>query len=90
MARAVRRLSAAGHAVYIDAGHARWKPTGETADRLIAAGIADAEGFAVNVANRQSTEDSVAWGRELSDPGQRRAAATATTPPAGPVPLTES
>jgi len=67
MARTVRRLSAAGHAVYVDAGHARWKPTGETADRLIAAGVADAEGFAVNVANRQSTKDSAGWGRELSD-----------------------
>jgi endoglucanase len=67
MARTVRRLAAAGHAVYLDAGHARWKPTGETADRLLSAGITAAEGFAVNVANRQSTKDSVAWGRELSD-----------------------
>jgi endoglucanase len=67
MARTVRRLSAAGHSVYIDAGHARWKPTGETADRLLAAGITAAEGFSVNVSNRQSTKDSVAWGRELSD-----------------------
>jgi endoglucanase len=67
MAQAVKRLSAAGHAVYIDAGHAHWKSTGETAERLLAAGIADAEGFAVNVSNRQTTAASVAWGRELSD-----------------------
>jgi len=67
LAAAVRRLSAAGQSVYIDAGHARWKSTGETAERLLAAGIADAEGFAVNVANRQTTAASIAWGRELSD-----------------------
>jgi endoglucanase len=67
MAQAVRQLSAAGQAVYLDAGHARWKSTGETAERLLAAGIADAEGFAVNVSNRQTTAASVAWGRELSD-----------------------
>jgi endoglucanase len=67
MARTVRRLSTAGHSVYIDAGHARWKPTGETADRLLSAGITAAEGFSVNVSNRQTTKDSVAWGRELSD-----------------------
>jgi len=35
--------------------------------RLLDAGIAKAEGFAVNVANRQSTQDSVAWGTLLSD-----------------------
>jgi endoglucanase len=67
MGAAVRRLSAAGQSVYIDAGHARWKSTGETAERLLAAGIADGEGFAVNVANRQTTAASIAWGRELSD-----------------------
>ena len=63
----MRQLSAAGQSVYIDAGHARWKSTGETAERLLAAGIADAEGFAVNVSNRQTTAASIAWGRELSD-----------------------
>ncbi len=63
----MRQLSAAGHSVYLDAGHARWKSTGETAERLLAAGIADAEGFAVNVSNRQTTAASIAWGRELSD-----------------------
>ena len=41
--------------------------SGETADRLLAAGIASAEGFAVNVSNRQTTKDSHRWGLELSD-----------------------
>jgi endoglucanase len=67
MTQSVRTLAAAGHSVYIDAGHPRWKPSGETADRLLAAGIASAEGFAVNVSNRQSTRDSHRWGLELSD-----------------------
>jgi endoglucanase len=67
LAQAVRQLSAAGQAVYIDAGHAAWKSTGETAERLLASGIADAEGFAVNVSNRQTTRASTAWGQELSD-----------------------
>ena len=67
MAETVRRLSAAGQSVYLDAGHAAWKSTGDTAERLLAAGIADAEGFAVNVSNRQTTAASAAWGRELSD-----------------------
>jgi endoglucanase len=67
LAQAVRQLSDAGQSVYIDAGHPTWKSTGETAERLLAAGIADAEGFAVNVSNRQTTAASIAWGRELSD-----------------------
>jgi endoglucanase len=67
LARAVRTLSRAGHSVYLDAGHSAWKPSGETADRLLASGIADAEGFAVNVSNRQTTRSAQAWGLELSD-----------------------
>ncbi|CAA9226653.1 MAG: GH6 [uncultured Corynebacteriales bacterium] len=67
LAGAVRILSGAGHAVYLDAGHSAWKPSGETADRLLASGVAGAEGFAVNVSNRQPTRAAQAWGRELSD-----------------------
>lgn len=67
LATATRRLAGAGHAVYIDAGHSRWRSTGEMAERLISAGIAGAEGFAVNVANRQTTDDAYRWGQELSD-----------------------
>ena len=63
----VRRLAEAGQYVYIDAGHARWRSTGEMAERLLRAGIQDAQGFSVNVANRQTTRLSYQWGRELSD-----------------------
>jgi endoglucanase len=65
--RSVQRLAHAGHFVYLDAGHARWRSTGEMAERLLSAGIQHAQGFSVNVANRQTTRQSVRWGRELSD-----------------------
>jgi endoglucanase len=37
------------------------------AQRLLRAGIQYAQGFSVNVANRQTTRQSYQWGRELSD-----------------------
>ncbi len=67
LARTVKRLSAAGQYVYLDAGHSRWKSPGDVADRLLRSGIAYAEGFSVNVSNRQTITDSYRWGRELSD-----------------------
>ena len=63
----VKRLANAGQYVYLDAGHARWRNTGEMAQRLLRAGIQYAQGFSVNVANRQTTRQSYRWGRELSD-----------------------
>jgi endoglucanase len=63
----LRRLAGAGQYVYLDAGHARWRSTGEMAQRLLRAGIQYAQGFSVNVANRQTTRQSYQWGRELSD-----------------------
>jgi endoglucanase len=66
LSRTVQRLAEAGHHVYLDAGHPRWRSAGDMAERLRAAGIARAEGFSVNVANRQPIEDSHHWGLELS------------------------
>jgi endoglucanase len=37
------------------------------AQRLLRAGIQYAQGFSVNVANRQTTRQSYRWGQELSD-----------------------
>jgi endoglucanase len=65
--RAAKRLADAGQYVYLDAGHARWRSTGEMAQRLLQAGVQYAQGFAVNVSNRQITRDSYRWARELSD-----------------------
>jgi endoglucanase len=63
----VKRLADAGQYVYLDAGHARWQSTREMAERLLRAGVQYAQGFSVNVANRQTTRLSYQWGRELSD-----------------------
>jgi Glycosyl hydrolases family 6 len=54
----VRRLANAGRHVDLDAGYARWRSTGEMAYRLLRAGIQYAQGFSVNVANRQTTRQS--------------------------------
>jgi endoglucanase len=67
LAAAARALNRAGHYVYLDAGHPRWLDPEEMADRLKRAGIGDAEGFSVNVANRQSTPDSHRYAVHLSD-----------------------
>ncbi|WP_319460705.1 glycoside hydrolase family 6 protein [Micromonospora sp. RTP1Z1] len=67
LARAVRVLADAGHHVYLDAGHPRWNGPRETAERLRRAGVVRAEGFSVNVSNRQPTADSHRWGLAVSD-----------------------
>lgn len=67
LAGAIRKLAGAGHSVYLDAGHPRWLDPDEMADRLLQAGLAAAEGFSVNVANRQSTADSQRYAARLSD-----------------------
>jgi endoglucanase len=58
----VRRLANAGQYVDLDAGHARWRSTGEMAHRLLRAGIQYVQGFSVNVANRQTTRQSYRLG----------------------------
>jgi endoglucanase len=55
-----------GVSVYIDAGHARWIEAPEMAKRLKAAGIEDADGFALNTSNYVSTEENVKYGHTLS------------------------
>jgi endoglucanase len=63
---AVEVLSRAGASVYVDAGNANWKQAGEMANRLRAAGIARADGFALNVSNFHGTSVNVAYGDRLS------------------------
>jgi endoglucanase len=65
---AVRRLKQQpGTKVYLDAGNSSWIPNPH---RMIGplrrAGIADADGFAVNVSNFETTADSSRYGHELS------------------------
>jgi len=63
---AVRVLKAKGAAVYIDAGHARWIDAATMANRLNRAGIAEADGFSLNISNFLGTSVNVAYGTEVS------------------------
>lgn len=53
-------------AVYIDAGHAHWQSAATMASRLSAAGIANADGFSLNISNFVSDTDNIAYGQQLS------------------------
>jgi endoglucanase len=52
--------------IYLDAGHAAWRQPGDMTFILDAAGIAKADGFAINVANFRSTAECIAYGEDLS------------------------
>jgi endoglucanase len=70
---AVRILTADPSAhVYLDAGNAGWLPPSQIAGPLRRAGIGHADGFALNVANFETTAASVAYGRRLSSLVGRR------------------
>lgn len=67
LAEAVRTLTRAGGEVYIDAGNAGFvTDTGKLADGLRKAGVSDAAGFALNVANFRTTEDTEAYGKRVA------------------------
>jgi endoglucanase len=58
----------AGTRVFVDAGHAGWvQDLPALAAALRASGVERAAGFSLNVANFQTTADSVAYGERLSD-----------------------
>ena len=52
--------------VYLDAGNAGWGHPDQIFQPLQQAGIDQADGFSVNVSNFYSTEDSIAYGKQLS------------------------
>ncbi|MFK0104876.1 glycoside hydrolase family 6 protein [Streptomyces sp. NPDC091217] len=52
--------------VYLDAGNAGWGHPDQIYQPLQQAGVAQADGFAVNVSNFYSTQDSIAYGKQLS------------------------
>lgn len=52
--------------VYIDAGHSNWKSAAVTAQRLEGAGVAMAQGFALNVANFERDAATIAFGTQVS------------------------
>ncbi len=55
-----------GVEVYLDGGHSAWHPAATMADRLRAAGVTQATGFALNVSNFRATATEVPYGRAIS------------------------
>jgi endoglucanase len=55
-----------GTSVYLDAGHPRWLSADEAARRLVRAGAADAQGFALNVSSHIATPELVDYGRRVA------------------------
>lgn len=66
IADAVQTLKAQRALVYIDAGHARWHTPETMAQRLRQAGIAQADGFSLNVSNYINNAANIAYGERLS------------------------
>ena len=58
--------SKGGISVYLDAGHPHWQPAATIAQRLLAAGITQAQGFSLNVSNFYLTSDNVSYGSQVS------------------------
>jgi endoglucanase len=54
-------------AVYLDAGHSAWQSVGTIAQRLVQAGVQDAQGFFLNVSNYQYTQNEIVYGTWVSD-----------------------
>ncbi|MCC5477395.1 glycoside hydrolase family 6 protein [Streptomyces barringtoniae] len=52
--------------VYLDAGNAGWGHPDQIFQPLQQAGVDQADGFSVNVSNFYSTQDSIAYGKQLS------------------------
>jgi endoglucanase len=53
-------------AVYLDGTSSAWLSVGDTADRLVKAGVADSDGFFLNASNYQYTENLVQYGTWVS------------------------
>jgi endoglucanase len=52
--------------VYLDGGHPQWQPASTMAARLLSAGVADAQGFFLNVSAFVSSADNAAYGTDLA------------------------
>jgi endoglucanase len=66
MTFAVRAFKAGGATVYLDAGHPRWHSASTMAQRLTRAGIAEADGFSLNISNFIGNSENVQYGQALS------------------------
>jgi endoglucanase len=65
IAEAVSTLKSKGAKVYIDAGHSGWISTGDMTSRLRDAGVAQADGFSLNVSNFVHTSTSKEYGKNI-------------------------
>ena len=54
-------------AVYLDGTHSAWQQVGNIAQRLVEAGVQQAQGFYLNVSNYQYTSNNIAYGSWISD-----------------------
>ena len=64
---AVKALSALPNtSVYLDGTHSDWLGVGDIADRLVKAGVNDADGFFLNASNYQTTERQQKYGTWIS------------------------
>ena len=52
--------------VYIDAGHPNWLSASDVASRLNDAGIAQADGFALNTSNYYDNSSNISYGQKIS------------------------
>jgi len=67
IATAVQLLKKDTHAmVYVDAGNPQWQTVGEITKRLKQSGVAEADGFSLNVSNYISTAENQRYGDALS------------------------
>ena len=67
LADAVRVLAANPTTyVYLDAGHDAWQPVSTIAARLQQAGVADAQGFSLNVSNFRAQSGLVSYGQAVA------------------------
>ena len=64
---ATQRLRATGARVYLDVGHSAWLSASDAAAGLTAAGVGDADGFAVNVSNFRADDETLAYATQVSD-----------------------
>lgn len=53
--------------VYLDAGHSAWHSVADITDRLTEAGVADVQGFSLNVSNYQYTANLQQYGTWISE-----------------------
>jgi len=56
-----------GTLVYLDGTHSAWQQVGNIAQRLVEAGVQQAQGFYLDVSNYQYTSNNIAYGTWISD-----------------------